>query len=563
MKQIHPYIRRTILFLLLLLPNIYAVFCVNDLTISLAKSIIYFVVVLTCLLLPALVLKAKAYFITEGLLTLLCAPIEIASIYINKETCSKPFLAIIYSTDRQEATELLSSMWFLVVAVLIVWAVYFYLAATEKQEWLLPKPLQKSLLILLPILPVCGMGVFSIFSYHFNREQTPAQIAADAADKIMMKFYKIFPYNFYVNSISLLRDERDIDKRIHQLEQFRFGISSRNDTLPEVVVLVIGETARSHNFSLNGYERPTTPLLSKRANIISYDSAYSQANLTAYAVPHILSRIPVIHRDCLYTERDMIDAFKEAGYSDAWITNQSAGTYTARHLHTTDYHYASHKGGSAEGNYDVELLTPLEQYLHTQTTAKKIICLHTMGNHWRYDSRYPIEFSVYQPTIDNKFNITDITPAAKEKLLNAYDNGILYTDFFLDSLINRLEMLQCPVIMLYLSDHGENIYDDEREVVLHGSYIGTRYEYNIPFILWYSEQYFSLHPDKVLQLRAHQHSQFNSAVVFHTLLDACGITEPIDSTMSLCHPAFCPMDTMQALTGDENFIKITCDTILR
>ena len=555
-------LRRTILYLLLLLPNIYALLQVSDLTVSPIKSIIYLIVVLVCLLLPALVLKARAYFIVEGVLSLFCAPIEIASIFLNKETLTQSFLALVYFTDSQEAGELLASLWFLVIPIIVVWVMYFFLASREPREWLLPKLMQRVLLISVPTLLLCGMIVFGILSHRLKKEQTLGQIAEDATDKVTLKFYKIFPYNFYLNSLALFHDERAITRQQEALEHFTFGIDKQQDTVPGVIVLVIGETARSANFSLNGYTRETNPRLMMRHNIISYPHAYSQANLTGFAVPHILSRITIDQRDRLYDEKDVIDAFKEAGFSNAWITNQTAGTYTARHLRTTDYHFTSTKGLSSVDNYDIALLSPLNDALTTLPNQHKVICLHTMGNHWRYDSRYPDEFGIFTPATDNNFNITNITPDAKEQLLNAYDNCIIYTDYFLDSLISCLERLHLPSMMLYLSDHGENLYDDRQQAVLHGSYAGTRYEYNIPFIIWYSDEYESLYPAKTAAMKMHQQTQFNSSTVFHTLLDAADIQQSIDVTKSLCSTSFHPLDTMPALTGNETLIMITRDTIL-
>ena len=562
MKKTHIYIRRSILFLLLLLPNLYALFQVNDLTASPVKSLVYLIVVIICLLLPALVFKTRTYFIAEGVLSLFCAPIEAASIFLNNETATKSFLSLVYFTDRQEAGELLASLWFVAIIILAIWIIYFLLASREEQEWLLPKVVQKTLLVIIPILLICGLTVFSVISYNINKEQTAQQILYEAFDKIKLKFYKIYPYNFYINSFSLFSDERDITRQEERLYDFSFGIEQQTDTTPTLVVLVIGETARSANFSLNGYTRKTNPRLELRNNIISCANVYSQANLTELSVPHILSRITANNHEALYTEKNVIEAFKEAGYADAWITNQTAITYTARNMRNADYVFSSTKGLSSVDNYDIDLMPYFNEALRTLPGNKRFICLHTMGNHWRYDSRYPDEFNIYKPATDYSFNLTNITVNSKQKLVNAYDNAILYTDFFLDSLISCISSLRYPALVLYLSDHGENLYDDENEIVLHGSYIGTRYEYNIPFIIWYSDEYAAAFPDKTEQIVKHKDLQFNSSVVFHTLLDAAGIIHVADSTKSLCHSAFTEADTMPALTGNETLVYITRDSIL-
>lgn len=559
-KQI--VLRRIVLFLLLLLPNIYATFRVNDLTLSPVKTLAYIVVVAVCLLFPAILLRSKTYFVAEGIMSVFCAPIEIASIFLNHETASKTFLSLIYFTNRQEAFELVSSLWFLFILLIVIWVIYFLLAAKENQEWLLPKSIRITLLAFIPVLLISGLTVFCVIDKRMNPATTTAHTLEKAANKLRLKFYKIFPYNFYINSAEVIKEEFTARQQLKAVESFSFGIDAKQDTMPEIVVLVIGETARSCNFSVNGYSRPTTPRLSRRGNLVSFTRAYSQANVTAIAVPHIISRIDVQDNKLLYNEKNLVDAFHEAGFSNAWISSQTVGTYTARMLKTTDYHYQSGKGLSSVDNYDIRLVDEVNKAVDQLGCAKQMLVLHTMGSHWRYDSRYPEEFNVFRPSFDKHFNLAKFSENIKEQLVNSYDNSILYTDYFLDSLITSIDILDIPAVLLYLSDHGENLYDDNRHLVLHSSSGGTRYEYNIPFIIWYSDEYAVQYPDKIEALQNNKNQQFNSSVVFHTLLDAVGVEQGISRSKSLCSPQFCSMDTMFALTSNEKMIKILADTII-
>lgn len=59
------------------------------------------------------------------------------------------------------------------------------------------------------------------------------------------------------------------------------------DSEKAVVILVIGESARSQNFSLYGYEKNTNPLLSKTENLFSF-KATSCATYTTAGVKCIL-----------------------------------------------------------------------------------------------------------------------------------------------------------------------------------------------------------------------------------------------------------------------------------
>ena len=136
----------------------------------------------------------------------------------------------------------------------------------------------------------------------------------------------------------------------------------------------------------------------------------------------------------------------------------------------------------------------------------------------------------------------------KDKIINSYDNAILYTDFFLSELINYVDSLNRPAAILYTSDHGESFWDDERKLSLHGSYQISEYEYHVPLFVWCSEEFRLRHPDKVSNLYANSRKIVSSDVVFHTLLDLADIRS-IDSTRSICSHALLPVDTLPVITG--------------
>ena len=159
--------------------------------------------------------------------------------------------------------------------------------------------------------------------------------------------------------------------------------------------------------------------------------------------------------------------------------------------------------------------------------------VHTQGSHFRYNQRYPEQFDKYKPSFDKSMDFTSITAENVAYLVNAYDNSILYTDYFLSSLIDKLNA-RCPVwSMIYLSDHGENLYDDERNVVLHGSLVVTEYEAHIPFIVAYSDGYKAKYPEKVENMIANKDKNITSEVVFHSLLDMADIRAGVISD-TLC-----------------------------
>ena len=546
-------IRRFFLFLILLLPNIYALFRVTDLTESPIKAIGYLLFVLLALLLPTLILKSKTYFFFEGVMSLLLAPIELASIYLNQAATSVSFLNFIFSTNKVELLGVVGSLWYVIIAVVILLVIYFFLASREDNTWLLPRFVRLVVLLSVNIVIAAVIAYFAL--YGGNSEMTSKQKLSNAVSLTAMKFRKIFPYNIYLNAYTLYAENKHIKQQMQQNADFTFSITPQEGDRELLLVLVIGETARADHFSLNGYGRETNPLLKLQKNVISYPNAYSQANATQMAVPHILSRITIENNDKLYTEKTLLDAFREADYDRIWLTNKTPSAFTTSITQDCEYTFCSSQGGlSTNNNLDMKLLPELQKALAATRNNRKFIVLHTMGSHWRYDIRYTKEFEVFTPVIDKSFSFVNISRQDVDKIVNAYDNSILYTDYFLDSLISALDATDKPALLLYLSDHGENLYDDERQLLLHGSYAGTVYEYNIPFIVWYSDEYQNQYPDKTEVLRQHRDLQFNSSVVFHTLLDAAEVRQAVNQTKSLTSPTFQQMDTMFAVTGNEQLI---------
>ena len=72
--------------------------------------------------------------------------------------------------------------------------------------------------------------------------------------------------------------------------------------------------------------------------------------------------------------------------------------------------------------------------------------------------------------------------------------------------------------MLYLSDHGEDIFDDARARYLHASPIPTYYQLHIPYVIWFSDTYREAYPEKYQMVEAHQALPVSTNSVFHTVL---------------------------------------------
>lgn len=109
-------------------------------------------------------------------------------------------------------------------------------------------------------------------------------------------------------------------------------------------------------------------------------------------------------------------------------------------------------------------------------------------------------------------------------LLNAYDNSIRYTSHLLSRIMSRLADDGSVAAMLYTSDHGEDIYDDDRGLFLHASPRPSAYQLHVPYLVWTSDAYNSAYPRTLENaVRNLGKNVSSSRSFFHTALDLAGI----------------------------------------
>ena len=291
----------------------------------------------------------------------------------------------------------------------------------------------------------------------------------------------------------------------------------------QVYVMVIGETARACEFQLYGYRRPTTPLLAKEADLVAFTNVMSQSNTTHKSVPMLMSAASAVDYNRIYREKGIIQAFKEAGFHTTFISNQLPNHSFIDFFgkEADDWKFIKQDSGEGRNTPDTEMQKMLSAIL-ARKRQKEFIVLHSYGSHFNYRDRYPRSAAFFRPD-----DATEAKAANRSQLINAYDNTIRYTDTFLDNIINTLRRSSCVAAMLYTSDHGENIFDDSRKLFLHASPCPSYYELHVPFLVWTSERYNALFPDKLPTMRLNRNKPVaSSASFFHSMLGIAGIRTP-------------------------------------
>ena len=353
---------------------------------------------------------------------------------------------------------------------------------------------------------------------------------------------QLYPVNICYNLYLAFERNAASENYREASRDFKFDARSEHSaTAPEVYVMVVGETARTHNFSLYGYPRNTNPLLSKTPGIKAFPNVTTQSNTTHKSVPMLLSAASAEDFERLFHEKGILAAFKEAGFHTVFISNQLPNHSFIDFLgEQADEHYFLKKEDASQGNhYDEDLLQKLDEILPLADASssahyryrKLFVVLHSYGSHFNYQERYPRSFAYFKP--DSR---SEAKPENRRDLLNAYDNTIRYTDYILHGIIERLQKwegvqaktdgvyCQPTSAMLYTSDHGENIFDDERSLFLHAAPKASDYELHVPFIIWTSDGFSKQYPDILKAVGENGPKQVQSSLsAFHTMLGIGGI----------------------------------------
>ena len=293
-----------------------------------------------------------------------------------------------------------------------------------------------------------------------------------------------------------------------------------SDVERELFILVIGETARADRFSLNGYIRDTNPQL-RQANAISFSNFRACGTSTATSVPCMFSLLGMDKFDTKKgaAQENLLDVLTHAGVNVLWLDNNSDSKDVALRVP-----YQSYK--SPEVNplcdpecRDVGMLSALQKHIDAQPRGDIFIVLHQMGNHGpAYFKRYPPEFEKFKPACRS----ADLGQCSREEIGNAYDNAILYTDFFLGKVIELLKMNdnKFETALLYVSDHGESL--GENGVYLHGlpPAIAPDAQLHVPAILWLGSGFKDV---DFSALRRKSGTRFTHDNIAHTVLGAMEI----------------------------------------
>jgi lipid A ethanolaminephosphotransferase len=316
---------------------------------------------------------------------------------------------------------------------------------------------------------------------------------------------RLMPWSYVINSFRYYSHWKKLNQKETLLPDATFNDSR------DIVVLVIGESARSQNFSLYGYERQTNPLM--MADSVTALKARASDTYTTAAVKAILQ-----HKRSRTLYEILPNYLNRNGVDVIWRTS-NWGTPPIHIEKKYSKKQLAQMYPECDGRYDGILLAGLKEEIEKSTSDKIFIGLHTYTSHGpSYFSNTPDEFKKYLP----ECTTVEMAQADRQELINAYDNTIIYTDYLMHQII---DMVRCipdrRSCVIFISDHGESL--GENSLYMHGVPLSMAPEVqtSIPFVVWTSDKTLKI---KEMDLAGHHN-------IYHTVLRFLGAeTEVYESS---------------------------------
>lgn len=424
----------------------------------------------------------------------------------------------IMTTNTGESRELLGGLTPITIVVALLYLPLLYVAIRQigNSEYRLSESQRLRVIFVGGVLTIVGVQLL-----------LPARMVANT-DVVREE---VFPVNVIHNFDIALRNRRMV--RNYDTTSANFSHEAqRTCRMPnrEIYLFVIGESSRAANWELYGYSRQTNPLLRKRSDVLLFKNVVTQSNTTHKSVPLMLSSVDAENYDDMFYRKGISDMFRSVGFYTYFISTQSPqGAMVDNLAEECD------KVVYVEpSECDMQLLQTVRHIVENTEREKLFFVLHCYGSHYSYNQRYTKEFATFLPDDDGAVNAYNT-----EHLRNSYDNSILYTDALLDSIISYLASVDACSALLYCSDHGEDLFDDERGMFLHASPKVTYYQLHVPCLAWFSAAYLDHLPEKGIMAARHRWSPTTTSAMFHTLADMASIRSSyIDPRHSLVSALF-------------------------
>jgi heptose-I-phosphate ethanolaminephosphotransferase len=469
-----------------------------------------------------------------GVVLWACSMASLGYFFIYQQEFSQSVIFIMFESNISEAGEYATQYfaWWIVLAFIAHTALAIFLWTRVRPVYL---PRGRAMVAATAI-------VLAIVGYPLVKQIATNDTLERAIDGFETRVEPAVPwqmivaYRRYTQQLNNMQGMLDNASKIPPLSNFKDSMAGQ----PSTLVLVIGESTNRQRMSLYGYPRKTTPELDKlRDQLDVFDNVITPRPYTIEALQQVLTFADEEHPDLYLKTPSIVSMMKQAGYKTFWITNQQ--TMTKRNTMLTTFSeqadeqvYLNNNRNQNARQYDGDVLEPFSKAL-ADKAERKLIVVHLLGTHMSYQYRYPPSFD----TFTDRQGVPDGVNDDQLPTYNSYDNAVRYNDFVVSSLIKDYAKTDPNGFLLYLSDHGEDVFDSAGHDTL-GRNEGkpTAPMYTIPFMTWASPKWRATHD---WNMQGDVQRPYSSSQLIHTWADLAGLSfDELDRSRSLVSDSFKP-----------------------
>ncbi|MCK8656939.1 phosphoethanolamine transferase CptA [Pseudomonas umsongensis] len=469
-----------------------------------------------------------------GVVLWACSMASLGYFFIYQQEFSQSVIFIMFESNVSEAGEYMTQYfaWWMVPAFLAHTAVGYFLWTRLRPVYL---PRTKALVAAAAIL-------VAVVGYPLVKQTMRTGSFAEGFEKFETRIEPAVPwqmavaYHRYLDTLAGMQDMLHSASKVAPLHNFKDSTANQ----PATLVLVIGESTNRQRMSLYGYPRQTTPELDKlKDQLTVFDNVITPRPYTIEALQQVLTFADEESPELYLSTPSLVAMMKQAGYKTFWITNQQ--TMTKRNTMLTTFSeqadeqvYLNNNRNQNAAQYDGDVIEPFNKAL-ADAAPRKLIVVHLLGTHMSYQYRYPSTFDKFKDRNGVPVGVRD----DQLPTYNSYDNAVLYNDFVVSSLIKDYAKSDPNGFLLYLSDHGEDVFDSPGHGTLgRNESKPTAPMYTIPFMAWASPKWRESHD---WNFAADLGRPYSSSHLIHTWADLAGLSfDELDRSKSLVSDSFKP-----------------------
>ena len=468
-----------------------------------------------------------------------------AIVYLLFKSCISPLIfQFILETNCREATEFLATYAFtykaiiayLIIIVMVV--AIIFIEHSWKYSLTLKRCLNScKLKLFIGIISIisCIFGIYQTHIFNDMRKCDVGEldhwsfgISAKSMDAISATIYS----EYMISVVS-----KEITQAVKSNKLFYNTTVKAIDNRDIYVIYILGESYIKSHASLYGYQRNTTPFMDgeeKKGNLIAFTDMVAPFNSTTLVQKNSFCCNSLTNKEIWYNSPFFPMLFKKAGYKVTFWDNQrhmdmgGFYTYSANSFfyNKTIMNYSYDATTNKIFDYDGELI---DNFLHTEALKPirhNLIMFHLLGQHFSFDSRYPHTAEYTRFSEKDCPNKAPYLTDSKRKEIADYDNATYYNDCVIKKIASFYA--DKPAVMVYLSDHGEEVYDyrdsEGRVNPETGMEVkALKYQYEIPLVVWFSNSFIKRYPNIVTATRKAKDKPYMSDNICQLIFHVSGL----------------------------------------